>query len=155
MKTKTLLIISIVFLLVFTSCNKDKDIPNSIKFSTTNTLPLINIEINGINGKLLVDTGANISMIDYHVAKKYGFNIINMDDMEVTGVGGVRKVYHTMGIKTYYNGDPMYVRFKSADMKNIRLQLGIVGIIGSDYLLQHNMVIDYKNKVLRKSNILD
>jgi len=155
MKTKILLVISLVFLLVFTSCNKDKDIPNSIKFSTTKVLPLINVEINGVKGKLLVDTGANISMIDYHAAEKYGFNVIDMEDMEVTGVGGVRKVYHTRGIETYYNGDPMYVRFKSADMKNIRLQLGIVGIIGSDYLLQHNMVIDYKNKVLRKSNILD
>ena len=60
-----------------------------------------------------------------------------------------------MGVETYYNREPMYIRFKSADMKNIRHKLGIVGIIGSDYLLQHNMIIDYKNKVLRKSNMLD
>ena len=155
MKKKILLIISLVFLLVFTSCEKDKDIPNSIKFSTTKVLPLINVEINGVKAKLLIDTGANLSMIDYHVAEKYGFKVINIQDMEVTGVGGVRKVYHTMGVETYYNGEPMYVRFKSADMKNIRFQLGIVGIVGSDYLLQHEMIIDYKNKVLRKSNMLD
>jgi hypothetical protein len=150
---KILLIIILTFAII--SCNNDKDIPESIEFSISNNLPVMTVEINGHKAKLLLDTGASVSMIDSNLAEKYEFEVVNLEDMIVNGIGGSKELYHTRGVKVYYDDQPMYVRFKSSDLKNIRLKLGVVGVVGTDYLRQHEMIIDYKNKVLRKSNMLD
>lgn len=152
---KIIFLIALSLMTITISCKKDNPIPDSIKFSISERLPIMDVIINGKKAKLLLDTGASASLIDSNVAEKYGFNLYNLIEMDVTGIGGSQKLYHTKGIEVYYLGQPMYVRFKSTDLKGIRLQLGIVGVVGTDYLQQHEMVIDYKNKVLRKSNMLD
>jgi hypothetical protein len=152
---KLLLLLPLLLLLTFTSCNKDKDIPESIKFSIPNRLPVLKVTINGVQGRLLLDTGAGLSMIDSSVCKKYGFDVYALEDMVVNGIGGSQVLYHTKGVEVYYDEQPMYIRFKSANLSAIRKQLGVVGIVGTDYLRQHKMIIDYKNNVLRKSSILD
>jgi len=152
---KLLLLLPLLLLLTFTSCNKDKDIPDSIKFSIPNSLPIIKITINGVKAKLLLDTGASISMIDSALCEKYNFKVYSLEDMSVSGIGGSQILYHTKGLETYYDEQPMYIRFKSANLSNLRKNVGVEGLVGTDYLRQHKMVIDYKNNVLRKSNILD
>jgi hypothetical protein len=152
---KIILLIILSLMTITISCKKDKPIPESIKFSIPEQLPIINVTINGKKAKLLLDTGASSSLIDSNLAEKYGFSVYNLIDMDVNGIGGSQKLYHTKGVEVYYLEQPMYVRFKSTDLRDIRLQLGIVGVVGTDYLQQHEMVIDYKNKVLRKSNMLD
>lgn len=152
---KILFFIALSLTIITISCKKDEPIPESIKFSISERLPIMDVTINGKKAKLLLDTGASASLIDSNLAEKYGFSVYNLIEMDVNGIGGSQKLYHTKGVEVYYLGQPMYVRFKSTDLKNIRLQLGIVGVVGTDYLQQHEMVIDYKNKVLRKSNILD
>lgn len=152
---KIIFFIALSLTIITISCKKDEPIPESIKFSISERLPIMDVTINGKKAKLLLDTGASASLIDSNLAEKYGFSVYNLIEMDVNGIGGSQKLYHTKGVEVYYLGQPMYVRFKSTDLKNIRLQLGIVGVVGTDYLQQHEMVIDYKNKVLRKSNILD
>lgn len=149
-------ILLIIFLIVsIIACDDESDIPNSIPFNYSTGLPLIKVKVNGVYAKLLVDTGASMSLIDFNAADEYDFEPYRLINMEVNGIGGTKQLYHTKGIETHYKNMPMYIRFKSSDLKNINLKLGIVGILGSDYLIQHKMVIDYKNKVLRKSTTLD
>jgi len=37
----------------------------------------------------------------------------------------------------------------TSDMREIRKAIGVVGILGSDFLSANNATIDYKNKVIR------
>ena len=149
---KILLILT--FTLVILSCEKN-EIPNTIDFNTQNNLPMIKVNLNGKKAKFLVDSGASISILDSSAVSYYNFKVYRYTDMNVSGVGGRIKLYYVKDAKLIYGNEPMYVRFKSANLFKLRKELGIIGIIGGDFLIQNNMVLDYKNNKLRKSNILD
>lgn len=151
---KKLLLILVLSLMIF-SCENKNEIPNSIKFNTSSGLPIIKAKLNGKNANFLLDTGASMSVVDSSMVSRYNFKIHRSTDMTVSGLGGTKKLYHVSNARLYYNGQPMYVRFKSTNMRNIRLNVKVIGVLGSDYLIQNKLIIDYKNKVLRKSNMLD
>jgi len=146
-----------IIILVFTiiSCNKDNDIPDSIDFVISGGLPMIKCELNGKVGYFLIDTGANISIIDEGVTNKYNVTIYSFLDLTVDGIGGENPLYQTNNTKLTYKGQVMRVNFKSTDLSNLTNHLGFVGIIGSDFLIQNKIIIDYKNKVIRTPNIID
>jgi len=157
MTNKLSLTLYLILFLVFFSCKKENDIPDSIKFNTSTRLPILSVQINGINARLLLDTGATVSLIDSSTIRKYNFNIYSLpeENMRLSGVGGTIYLYEARDVNVFFEGEPMNIKFKSANLRNLRYQLGIVGVIGTDYLNENKMVIDYKNKVLRKSTILD
>jgi predicted aspartyl protease len=145
MKYITRLIV-ILFLFII-SCKKEIP-PNSIPFSTNKGVPIITVAINGKSAKLLVDTGATTSVIDSSVVEKYGFRVGNNLDIDFNGIGGRASMYYVDKAITTFNGEPMYIRYRASNMKNIRNSLGIVGIIGTNYLEQNKMIINYQDKLL-------
>jgi len=152
MKNKLILMLTLAFL-TLSSCKNKEDIPTSIQFTTERNLPIMTGKLNGITAKFLIDSGAESSIIDSYLIFKYNFTLT--PDNLMVGVGGLSQSYKVEGAYLFYDGHPMGIEFKSVDMRLFRKGTGAVGVIGSDYLIKHNLIIDYKNNVLRKSNILD
>ena len=88
-----------------------------------------------------------------YILSKYDFTLI--PDNLVVGVGGLSQSYKVSNAYLFYDGHPMNIEFKSVDMRLFRKQTDVVGVIGNDYLNKHGLILDYKNNVLRKSNMLD
>jgi len=148
---KILIVLAIITLF---SCEREIE-PNTMNFTIRKGLPMLRVNINGLNGFLLVDTGASTSILDSSVVNIYKFKVYRFIDMEVSGIGGAIGMYYTADVDLKYNDESMNVNFKSSNLRNVRNNLGVIGILGSDYLIKNEIIVDYKNKVLRKSNILD
>jgi len=138
------LIITLLVIISF-SCQTEKE--NKLDFHLHNNLPMINAQINGMPVKLLVDTGASLSLID--TSTEFFLNFTRDYDVPVIigdGVGGPLYIYGVKDIILEYEDKTLYVNFKGADLSDIRKNSGIVGIIGADYLSQYNLVIDFYNR---------
>jgi hypothetical protein len=142
---KKLILVSILLLVI--SCKKEVP-PNSIPFSTSKGVPIIIVDINGKPARLLIDTGATTSVIDSSIVKEYGFRVGANLDIDFNGIGGRASMYYVDQAITTFNGEPMYIRYRASNMRNIRNSLGIVGIIGTNYLEQNKMIINYEDKLL-------
>jgi hypothetical protein len=155
MKNKILLTLTLTLLLFLSSCKVDNGLPETVQFTMHNNLPIMNAVINGHAVTLLIDTGASISIIDGNLYKILDFEIEYIQGYSIMGIGGTEVLLSTKNVKTKYNGEPMIVDFKTTNLLNLRKNIGVVGIVGGDFFIQNNIIIDYKNKVVRKSNILD
>jgi len=110
-------------------------------------LPTINVEINGKPAKLLIDTGADSSILDYTADTIYGFRYDKNVPITIgKGLGGISLIYGVEDVVLVHKTDTLNVKFKSTDLSLIRLNSGIIGIIGSDFLYRNNYIIDYKNR---------
>ena len=140
---KLLLLLSLIFL---TCTNKD-----GIPFKMVGNLPVIEAELNGINGKFLLDSGAEISILDLNSMYIYGYSIDETKPKTfVTGIGGSKPTFTLKNVELSLDGVPIGFIFKGLDIRTLRRSYGIVGIIGSDYMNKHNLMIDYEAKTLRK-----
>ena len=137
--------------LIIISCQKPID---GIDFTLSNNLPIVQANINGLPVLLLVDSGASVSLIDTSTAEILLFD--RDYDIPVTqgiGVGGTSYIYGIKGVILTHNGDTLNVNFRGTDLSNFRKNNGIIGIIGSDFLSENHLVVDFKHKKLRKSDI--
>lgn len=136
-----------LFILISFSCNTEIENKREIDFYLHNNLPIINAHINGISVRLLVDTGASVSLIDTSTEFFLFFNRdYDVPTIIGQGMGGEAYIYGIKDIVLEYEGKVLYVDFKGTDLKNVRKNNGIVGIIGADYLSKHNLVIDFYNR---------
>lgn len=128
-----------------------------IKFEDAKTsIPFITVKHNNIEFKLLVDTGASISLIDNNV----------LDLILHTKTGD------TTGGIIYANNDteddipiveiPISIgetnfkeKFNAVDLQNMTQQIkecyGITirGLLGSEFMSKHQFIIDFKEKVIK------
>lgn len=122
-----------------------------IRYKAVNNLPVIPVTINGKMGLVLIDSGASSSMLDSTVKSTYKFKIGSRSDKDISGIGGSRGMYHTKDAEIKYRSTVLKMSDKlmTSDMREIRKAIGVVGILGSDFLSANNAVIDYKNKVIK------
>ena len=130
--------------------------PNAVKFVITEMLgggfhPFVNVTIEGKKCRFLIDTGASKSVIDKHFYEAKLGRKMKVLKQETTGlhstvmesyVGTLKKLaigklvipaYTVAGV------DLMHVNTTYQKMKLKKIQ----GILGSDLLKKHNMVIYY------------
>lgn len=150
------------------SCNKNKENDNSettFYFENTNTssvyIPIIKININGIESNFIIDTGANMSLIDekFYQEHQNTFQFLNEIDMTLNGVSGGKdyKAHYILG----EIGDNIKIKhhFLTSDLtsvvNNIKSSMGItvVGILGADYLDRYGFTVDYMNRAIYRHNI--
>jgi hypothetical protein len=129
-----------------------KQYENVIPFKTMNNLPIIEAEINGISAKFLVDSGASISALDLTASYVYGYSIdFDKPTGTATGIGGKQPLYYMKNVKFSSTvKDTVDISFRGMDLVKFRIDYGILGILGSDYLKSHGFIIDYKNNVIKK-----
>lgn len=141
----------VLIVLLFSACEKKEYAPNEIELVSSNGLYFIELKVNGNKGKFLLDTGANLSYVDYRKLGKYKLRIKDVNiETELTGIGGTaEKVYHLYEFDMTKNSGvelPNNIEFRSTDLSKTKLRMD--GIIGWDYLKKNKAVIDYNNNTL-------
>lgn len=149
---RKLIIVLSLLMLLSSSCD-DFNRVTHIHFSMTESLPLINVLLNGRPAKLLIDTGAMSSVLNVYSADEYGFNYTLIDGNNFRGAGGnVIRSGFVSGASLRINGKLVEVDFKGLELSSISRDLGIVGILGSDYLNDHDYIIDYSKDLITFKN---
>ncbi|MEM7299114.1 MAG: retropepsin-like aspartic protease [Bacteroidota bacterium] len=117
--------------------------------------PIIQAEINGKKGYFLVDTGADISVINSSLLKKYDLEERKIYGNSRTAVGfnggraNVMKVKNAnVLIGQFFDHKDFYSINLDGVSKSIQAKtnLTIVGIIGADLLMKYNCIIDYNQR---------
>lgn len=157
-----------MFITLFCSCSTTKYastmidnkngmiIPNEMELVYQKKLFFINLKLNGKNAKFLVDTGASVSLLDINQMNRYGFTQSYRTN-SIIGLGGSINYTRIRNAKLLTkNNESVLVNFYGGDLSTIVNNMGkdgihIVGIIGSDFLMDFNAIIDYKNKKLELS----
>jgi hypothetical protein len=114
-----------------------------------NSLYFIQLTVNNKTALFLIDSGSSKSFLDITQYDKYEFMYIDKPIERYIGIGGFQNIYTVFGyeIKEMFvpmlgiNLEELNPYFKSDNIK-------ITGIIGSEYLLTRNAVIDYENNKL-------
>lgn len=110
-----------------------------------NGMHFLDITVNGIKTKLLIDTGANKSLLDISQAGTYGFNFMLFSEDHYIGLGGLIDIY----VVYDYTIDEFFIPLLGSDLSQVQdyfLQDGIhiIGILGSDFLEQNKVSIDFE-----------
>lgn len=154
-----------LFLIFGTSCEDKKTNDKVYYFENRSTsdvhTPIIRLNLNGVEKYWIIDTGANMSLIDndFYENNKTCFDYITSLDMTLNGVSG-SKNYNAHYISAEL-GDSVVImhQFLTSDLSSVRkniknrLNIDIVGIIGSDYLDKYSYTVDFYNRTLYRHEI--
>lgn len=151
-KVFCLILISLVLL----SCNKKND--NNLYFETfifnqSKNIPIIKFNTNDksyIN--LIIDTGSEINIIDenYYNENKKDFILIDSINNTINTVSG--NINKTTYIVSTTLNDSIYIEFYVLDINKIvndiylNQQILTNGLLGINFMYEHNMNINFKNK---------
>ena len=137
--------------------NKNKFV-SKIKDTSINGIyiPISKITINGNKEYFIIDTGANISMIDFEYYKnnQEKFTFLKDIDITINGISGDKDVSEKYVLAEIGDSLKLNQQFMTSDLSdiihNIKNVCGfkIVGIIGSDYLNKYNFCVDFNNNAL-------
>jgi predicted aspartyl protease len=136
--------------------NKTTKTPQAVKFFITEMMgggfhPFVAVDIEGKKCRFLIDTGASKSVIDKHFYETKLERKLKKIRQETTGLHSTVMESYTGSLKKLTIGqlvissypiaavDLMHV---NATYKKMKVKT-IHGILGSDLLKKHNMVIDY------------
>ena len=147
------LIISIIFSLLLSGCTIIKHTPREYKLLLQRDLLFLPVTFNGIKTKFLIDTGASKSILNIRKYEEYNFGYLNKPFMRYVGLGGIENLYIVFNYKIEYNEKDLFIKCVGADLGEIDKFLkndgvSIIGILGSDFLLNHDVIIDYNKKTM-------
>ena len=133
----------IVIILLFTSCATISTVDN-MKFADKELI-VVNIQLNGINERFLVDTGSSSSYISTEFLKtKRKFNLNERTASYASATSYIE--YKTTKVKVTLFGESYWFNTISLYALNRSLGNGVIGILGSDFLRRNKLIIDY-NKI--------
>lgn len=147
-------IIKLLFIiLLITSCQHN---PKITYFENLNhdqvRIPIIQKKINNTTVSFILDSGANMSLLDstwYH----HNSELFSCDDDIAITLTGVSGVVFTNSKIVYTIIDDDYVVFTTSNLtpviKNLNSQgFNVIGILGSDYLRDNYLIIDYNKQAI-------
>ena len=144
----------LILFIAITSCIGNNNLNNMVDFTYAGNLPIVGDTINNEVVHFVIDSGANLSVIDseYYERNKHNFRYVSEQDLKLWGIGGIVKTKKsvTVRIKTSIG----WCTFRETDLKQVinKLNLGgynVVGIIGSDFL-REGYVINYKTRQITR-----
>ena len=119
------------------------------KILSTNHI-IIDAEVNNVNGKFLIDTGASNSCMDVNKFEKFKLKFEKSDETASSATGEINETFISKKNSFFIGGctktDFDIILF---DMKNViqalkeKDKIEVDGIIGSDILVELNSQIDY------------
>jgi len=120
-----------------------------IELHEKNEMHFLDITLNGIKTKLLIDTGASKSLLDISQADTYDFKYVLLSEDQYVGLGGLVDIY----IIYDYDVEAFFIPFLGSDLSEIQNYfikdgIHIAGILGSDFLEKSNAIIDFKTNQL-------
>lgn len=119
----------------------------TIPFTSIGNTIIVDISING-NGpyKMLLDTGASITLVHPDIASKHGQS--TNSKLELTGLGGSVKTDRVL-LREFAVGGAVQRDFAVASFAvDAAGQLGVIGLLGQDFLGRYLMEVDTSGKVL-------
>ena len=138
----------IFILLLFISCAPVSTVDN-MKF-VDKELIVVNIQLNGINERFLVDTGSSSSYISTEFLKtKRKFNLNERTASYASATSYIE--YKTTKVKVTLFGESYWFNTISLYALNRSLGNGVIGILGSDFLRRNKLIIDYNKRIIYKS----
>lgn len=138
----------ILIMLLFTSCATVSTVDN-MKFADKELI-VVNIQLNGINERFLVDTGSSSSYISTDFLKtKRKFNLNERTASYASATSYIE--YKTTKVKVTLFGEPYWFNTISLYALNRLLGNGVIGILGSDFLRRNKLIIDYNKRIIYKS----
>jgi hypothetical protein len=147
MRKKSSIMVIILFVSI-SACQK-QNINNTVDFKYVSGVLIVNGKVGeSIHGMFQIDTGANNSFIRKIIADK--LNIIPSGKVKGPGPGGKTLEIPTAKVKSISIGNHSTSLSSCAiiDMKNQQVPETFLGLIGSDFLKNFVVTIDYKKKVL-------
>ncbi len=114
--------------------------------------PIIDVVINGKSTVMLVDTGADVNIIDTDFAKKNGCNVIPTLDYNI-GAGSNLSVHDVNNVNCTVKGRQIS-KFITAEIKDalipisIKTGIKISGILGTPAIKELGMIIDLKRGIV-------
>ena len=113
---------------------------------------IVSLQIGSIEGDFIIDTGASVTVID----KLTPFSYEPLDDVSEINSGGVCGEINEVNITALQIDNHTIENIHAAviDLQYVNslydkhLQRRVAGLLGSDFLVRHEAVIDYGNKEL-------
>lgn len=147
------------------SCNNNKNENRELVYDFENSqisgiyTPISKIKVNGVYKHFIIDSGANMSMIDesYYERNEKDFQFIKELDMTLSGVSGDKDVKAKYIVAELGDSIKIKHQFITSNLQgviyNIRESIGIdiIGIIGADYLNKYDFCIDFYNKAVYRN----
>lgn len=130
---------------------------HEVKVVSFSPKPIVKGIINGRKTYFLLDTGADISLLNIQAQEDFGFETQKIiGQRHIQGVeGGKQEVQATKSAEVYLGPQQIKSRLLAFDLTHIvygihaKTGVKISGIIGSDVMRKYGFVIDYSsNKVL-------
>lgn len=146
-----LIVILLSFILLTSGTNVNVKQYREIKLYERSGMLFLRTTINGHRTKLLLDTGASHSILDINQAEEFEFSYLNVEltERRYVGLGGVQEMY----IVFDYIMKGNHISFLGADLGEVAEYMSkdgikMVGIIGGDFLNEHDAIIDFKKRKL-------
>ena len=141
--------------LVFLACNETKTQNDFI--NTDCNIPIIECVLGNDTVNLIIDSGAEYSLISskYYKQNTNNFTVVNDIETQFSGIGGVNTQISKI-VAT--NSNLGYITFVEQNLNSVVAalpQYNIVGLIGSDFLSSRNYVIDYKKRKIYHYELRD
>lgn len=148
----------LLLLLLFCSCIEKNNTVETKYFENNYwseiKTPIIKINIEGENRYFLIDTGANMSVLDkyFYLLNKDKLNIVNEVEINYSGINGTKTEKSYIISSTF---DDKIITFSTSDISstintiNNKCGIKITGIIGSDFMTNYNAIIDYENRIIK------
>jgi len=112
------------------------------------TAPIVDGTVNGVPVKVLLDTGAEFSMITYHEAKKLGLRLSESTGMRAYGIGGSTQIY-TADVGKLTVGDLAKSNF-AATVSGVEDRPSRVAVVlGYDVLSNADLEFDFAHHTVR------
>ena len=138
----------ILIMLLFTSCATISTVDN-MKFADKELI-VVNIQMNGVNERFLVDTGSSSSYISTEFLKtKRKFNLNERTASYASATSYIE--YKTTKVKVTLFGESYWFNTISLYALNRSLGNGVIGILGSDFLRRNKLIIDYNKRIIYQS----
>ena len=128
---------------------------HEIPLTIRSNIILISLTVNNQPATFIVDTGASVSLLDKKQASKYDFICFDtFGSGEINSLAGINSLLPTSGVRLKYE----YIKLKKSRFYGSNFEplhkyfskrnIHVLGIVGADFLIKNNAVIDYKNKKL-------
>lgn len=115
----------------------------------------INNEGQSKKGLLLIDTGSKDNILSQKIADTFGKLNYTDEVINICGVGESGSVCKTADSQIFLDGQEFKARFSIMNNVNLDMMFGpgvVFGILGSAFLRQYELTVDFKNMCLRTSN---
>lgn len=143
-------LILILLLAICAACTPNKN--NMVDFTYAGNLPVVGDTINTEVVHFIIDSGANLSLLDsdYYEANKGDLEVLKSVEMSLYGISGVAD-YRTSATVVMHTSIGRCV-FQESDLSPVVKKANsygynVIGIIGSDFL-RDDYIINYKTKQL-------